>query len=59
MEFLLAYCAGLLTLINPCVLLVLPNVLVGAMLFFKVRHIIEAWVLSVMPIRLQGLSVAI
>jgi len=31
MEFLLAYLAGLLTLINPCVLPVLPIVLVGAL----------------------------
>lgn len=31
MEFLLAYGAGLLTLINPCVLPVLPIVLVGAL----------------------------
>ena len=31
MEFILAYLAGLLTLINPCVLPVLPIVLVGAL----------------------------
>lgn len=31
MEFLLAYCAGLLTLINPCVLPVLPIVLVSSL----------------------------
>ncbi|MEO0372632.1 MAG: cytochrome c biogenesis CcdA family protein, partial [Pseudomonadota bacterium] len=31
MEFLFAYLAGLLTLINPCVLPVLPIVLVGAL----------------------------
>jgi len=31
MEFILAYFAGLLTLINPCVLPVLPIVLVGAL----------------------------
>ena len=34
-------------------------VAVGLMLFFKVHHIIEAWFLSVMPIWLQDLSVAI
>ena len=31
MEFILAYAAGLLTLINPCVLPVLPVVLAGAL----------------------------
>ena len=31
MEFIFAYLAGLLTLINPCVLPVLPIVLVGAL----------------------------
>lgn len=31
MEFIFAYAAGLLTLINPCVLPVLPIVLVGAL----------------------------
>ncbi|MEL7093202.1 MAG: cytochrome c biogenesis protein CcdA, partial [Pseudomonadota bacterium] len=31
MEFLFAYAAGLLTLINPCVLPVLPIVLVSAL----------------------------
>ena len=31
MEFVFAYLAGLLTLINPCVLPVLPIVLVGAL----------------------------
>lgn len=32
---------------------------VGAMLLFKVHHVIEAWLLSVMPIWLQDLSVAL
>ncbi len=32
---------------------------VGAMLFFKVHHVIEAWAVRVMPIWLQDLSVAI
>ena len=31
MEFILAYAAGLLTLINPCILPVLPIVLVGSL----------------------------
>lgn len=31
MEFILAYAAGVLTLINPCVLPVLPVVLAGAL----------------------------
>lgn len=32
---------------------------VGAMLFFKLHHVIEGWLLSVMPIWLQDLSVAL
>jgi len=32
---------------------------VGAMLLFKVHHVIEAWLLDIMPIWLQDLSVAI
>ncbi|MEL6688692.1 MAG: cytochrome c biogenesis CcdA family protein [Pseudomonadota bacterium] len=34
-------------------------VLVGAMLLFKVHHMLEAWALSVMPYWLQDLSVAL
>ncbi len=33
--------------------------LVGAMLFFKFHHVLEGWLLSVMPYWLQDLSVAI
>nr|WP_299154553.1 cytochrome c biogenesis CcdA family protein [uncultured Tateyamaria sp.] len=32
---------------------------VGAMLLFKVHHVIEAWLLDIMPIWLQDLSVAL
>ncbi len=34
-------------------------ILVGAMLYFKLNHYIEAWALEVMPIWLQDLSVAL
>lgn len=34
-------------------------IVVGAMLFFQVHHVIEGWLLDVMPIWLQDLSVAI
>ena len=34
-------------------------VAVGALLFFQVHHVIEAWLLDIMPIWLQDLSVAI
>jgi len=32
---------------------------VGAMLYFKLHHVIEGWLLTVMPIWLQDLSVAL
>ncbi len=34
-------------------------IVVGAMLFFQVHHVIEGWLLDVMPIWLQDLSVAL
>lgn len=34
-------------------------VLVGLMIFFKINHVIEAWLLDVLPIWLQDLSVAL
>ena len=33
--------------------------IVGAMLFFNVHHVIEAWLLDIMPVWLQDLSVAL
>ena len=37
----------------------LTFIAVGAMLYFKVHHMLEGWLLSIMPIWLQDLSVAI
>lgn len=34
-------------------------IIVGTLLFFKVHHLLEGWLLSVMPIWLQDLSVAL
>ncbi|MEM6587121.1 MAG: cytochrome c biogenesis CcdA family protein [Pseudomonadota bacterium] len=47
MEFLFAYLAGLLTLINPCVLPVLPIVLVGALNASKAGPVMLAAGMSV------------
>jgi len=34
-------------------------VVIGLLLFFKVHHVVEAWLLEIMPVWLQDLSVAL